>query len=254
MKPPGDEVDMRHRTRGHGLNWLRQTIAARVDIRLLVGFGAVMGAILGFGHIVEEMLEGDTDAFDRAVLLALRNRADPTHPIGPPWAADMVRDVTALGSFSVLGLIWLSLASYLLLVRRWGLATWITASIVGGSILNSLLKFGFDRPRQDIVPATAPVFTTSFPSGHAMEAAVVYLTVGVLLADLHGSRALKVFFLGVAMTLVIAVGVSRVYLGLHYPTDVLAGWCVGAAWAALCWSIALWLRRETPSRRPNTPV
>ena len=219
------------------------TIVGKLEARLLVVFLVVVGLALAFGHIVEEMLEGDSDAFDRILLLAFRNPTDLSDPIGPPWVEELVRDVTALGSFAVLSLITFSLVFYLLLIRYRAAAMWVTASIAGGLVLDNLLKLGFERPRQDIVPAVARVFTTSFPSGHAMEAAVVYLTVGLLLADLHPSKLLRAYFLSLAIALTIAVGTSRVYLGLHYPTDVLAGWCVGAAWALICWGVAQWLQR-----------
>jgi undecaprenyl-diphosphatase len=83
------------------------------------------------------------------------------------------------------------------------------------------------------VAPVARVFTSSFPSGHATLAAVTYLTLGGLMASLHSSRRLKFYFIGLAIILTVAIGLSRVYLGVHYPTDVLAGWCIGAAWAAL---------------------
>ena len=110
--------------------------------------------------------------------------------------------------------------------------------------LSTLLKIGFDRPRPDLVPHEAIVYTASFPSGHAMLAAVVYLTLGALLARVQPRRLLKLYLLGLAILLTVAVGASRVYLGVHWPTDVVAGWAVGAAWALLCWAAALWLQRQ----------
>ena len=97
--------------------------------------------------------------------------------------------------------------------------------------------------RPELVAPLARVFTSSFPSGHATLAAVTYLTLGALLASLHSSRRLKFYFIGLAVILTVAIGLSRVYLGVHYPTDVLAGWCIGAAWAALCWTLARWLQQ-----------
>ncbi len=117
----------------------------------------------------------------------------------------------------------------------------ILAAVVGGVLLSNALKLVFERPRPDIVAHAARVFTPSFPSGHATLSAITYLTLGALLAGLHSLR-FKLYFLGLAILLTIAVGISRIYLGVHYPTDVLAGWCIGAAWAAFCWSIFNWLQ------------
>jgi undecaprenyl-diphosphatase len=130
-------------------------------------------------------------------------------------------------------------------------ALWVAASVSGGVVLSNALKLAFERPRPDLVPHAARVFTTSFPSGHATLAAVSYLTLGALLASLHTSRRLRLYFILLAVILTLAIGVSRVYLGVHYPTDVLAGWCIGAAWAALCWIIALWLQNRGKIEPPN---
>jgi undecaprenyl-diphosphatase len=123
-------------------------------------------------------------------------------------------------------------------------AFWVLAAVGGGVLLSNLLKFTFERPRPGLVPHAVRVFTTSFPSGHATLSAITYLTLGALLASLHDSVRFKVYFLSLAILLTIAVGISRIYLGVHYPTDVLAGWCIGAAWAAFCWTIFRWLQRQ----------
>jgi undecaprenyl-diphosphatase len=149
--------------------------------------------------------------------------------------------VTALGSFAFLGLLTAAVAGYLLLVRQRALAVLIVAAAFGGMLLSTLLKLGFDRPRPD-VPHLARVFTASFPSGHATLSAVVFLTLGALLARAERKRRVKTYFVALAIFLTVAVGVSRVYLGVHYPSDVLAGWCLGTAWATLCWTAAVWLR------------
>jgi undecaprenyl-diphosphatase len=119
------------------------------------------------------------------------------------------------------------------------------ASVVGGSLLTNLLKGTFDRPRPDVVPHAVRVFTSSFPSGHAALSAVTYLSLGALLASEHSSYGIKTYFLSLALLLTIAVGLSRIYLGVHYPTDVLAGWCAGAAWAILCWLVWSWFKNRS---------
>ena len=200
--------------------------------------------VLAFGYIAEEILEGDLSAFDRNILIALRNPADLSDPVGPPWLEEAARDITGLGSYAVLGLIVGAVVIYLFAIRNREAALWVLVSIVGGTFLTNLLKAAFDRPRPDVVPHAVRVFTTSFPSGHAAMSAVAYLCLGALLASLHASRGMKIYFISVALVLTIAVGLTRVYLGIHYPTDVLAGWCFGAAWAILCWLIWVRLQRH----------
>jgi undecaprenyl-diphosphatase len=211
---------------------------------LLGGIFAAGLFLLAFGHIAEEVVEGDATRFDRTVLLALRNPADLADPIGPPWLEEAARDITGLGSYAVLGFLFLSVIAYLLLMQKRATALWVAISVLGGILLSNVLKQVFDRPRPNVVPAAVHVFTPSFPSGHAMLSAVTFLTLGALLASQHKSRRLKVFFLSLAILLTILVGVSRVYLGVHHPTDVLAGWCLGAAWAMLCFAVAVWLQRR----------
>jgi undecaprenyl-diphosphatase len=120
----------------------------------------------------------------------------------------------------------------------------LAVSVGGGTLLSTLLKLGFDRPRPDLVAHLVDVRTLSFPSGHAMLSAVTYLTIGVLVARVSPKRRIKVYVTAVALVLTLAIGLSRVYLGVHWPTDVLAGWSIGAAWAMACWLGAVFLQRR----------
>jgi undecaprenyl-diphosphatase len=192
----------------------------------------------GFIAILEEVSEGDTRAVDEAIILAFRVPGDPSDPIGPPWFEEAVRDVTALGSAPVLVIAVLAVVGFLALARAWRPAIFALAASGGGLILSSLLKYAVDRPRPDLVPHGNLVYTSSFPSGHSMMSAVVYLTLAALVTGLIQRKRLKGYALGVAMTLTLLVGVSRVYLGVHWPSDVLAGWAAGAAWALGCWMLA----------------
>ncbi|MGZ9151572.1 MAG: phosphatase PAP2 family protein [Nitrospira sp.] len=216
----------------------------RPEIWTLAAIFTIAGLILVFGHIAEEVAEGDATKFDQTVLLFFRSASDVSDPIGPPWLEEMARDITALGSYAVLTIIFFAVVTYLFMARQPATALWVATAVSGGVMLSNLLKFTFERPRPDVVPHAVRVFTTSFPSGHATLSAITYLTLGALLASLHESVRFKVYFLGLAILLTVAVGISRLYLGVHYPTDVLAGWCIGAAWAALCWTMFRWLQRQ----------
>ncbi len=212
------------------------------EIGPLVSLAALSFFAFAFVEIAGEVLEGDVATFDRALLLGLRDPNDLSDPIGPLWFEEAARDITGLGGYAVLTLVTISVVIYLLMVGKRGSALLVVAAVGGGLILSTLLKIGFERPRPDLVPHGARVSTASFPSGHAMLSAVTYLTLGALLARFQEKRRVKAFFLGFALVLTLLVGASRVYLGVHWPTDVLAGWCMGAAWAALCWFIALQLQ------------
>jgi len=219
----------------------------RHEVRLFLPLLLAAGGIWTFIELAEAMGEGETHAVDEAILLALRTSGDLADPIGPRWLDLTARDFTALGGIPVLVTLTLAAACYLLLVRKWGAALLVTLSTAGGILANGLLKDHFGRPRPDLVPHGVEVVTASFPSGHAMLSAVVYLTLGALLARVQPNRKLKAFILLTALMLTLLIGASRVYLGVHWPSDVAAGWAVGTAWATLCWGLAYLRRRETPS-------
>lgn len=197
-----------------------------------------------FAQLAEEVMEGGTRSFDTALLLAMRNPADTADPLGPPWMEEVMRDFTALGSIGVLALWTLAVLGYLLLQRQNRIALLVFVAVVGGQLLSTFLKLGFDRPRPDLVPHGAEVYTASFPSGHSMLSAVVYLTLGALLMRVQPKRRLKAYILVLMIGLTLVVGVSRVYLGVHWPTDVLAGWAAGATWALLCWLVMRRLQQQ----------
>jgi len=214
----------------------------RSNLPALLALLGIASALYGFAELSDDVLEGDTRAIDRAVLLWLRTPGDPSDPIGPTWLEEVARDVTSLGSRTVLTLITLSVASFLALTgRRWA-AGLVLVSIASGGALSMLLKQGFDRPRPDIVPHVIDVYNASYPSGHAMVATITYLTLAALLSRVQDTRRASAYVLGWGVMLSALIGVSRVYLGVHWPTDVLAGWCVGSAWALLCGFAALWLQ------------
>jgi undecaprenyl-diphosphatase len=224
---------------------------ARIELGLLLALLGLAGGTLGFVQIADEVVEGETEAFDRAVFLAFRHADNPSLAIGPAWLPEMARDITALGSFGVLSLVLLIVLGYLVLTAKRAAALLVLVAVVGGQIVSTLMKLGFERARPDLVPNAPQVFTASFPSGHAMLSAVTYLTIGALLMRVEADRRARIYVLGVAVILTLLVGLSRVYLGVHWPTDVLAGWSVGAAWAMLCWLVALWMQREGQIEPPR---
>jgi undecaprenyl-diphosphatase len=228
---------------------------ARRELALLAAIALAAASLVLFGQLTDEVLEGETHAFDEAVLLALRHTADPSEPLGPGWLEELMRDLTALGSLGVLSLVSLAAVGFLVLQGKRHLAVLVVVAVGGGMLVSTLTKLGFDRPRPDLVPHATRVYTASFPSGHAMMAAVTYLTLGALLARAQPLLRLKLYLIGLATTLTALVGISRIYLGVHWPTDVLAGWTLGAAWALGCWAIALWLqaRGRVESDAPVEP-
>lgn len=223
-----------------GWRWL----LGRVELRTLLTVGAIAGCLWVFLTVAEEVVEGSTHALDERLLLALRNPVDPTDPLGPPWVEELMRDITALGSFGILTAITASVAGFLWLSGDRRSMWFVIVSVGGGQALSSLAKHGFDRPRPDLVPHGMVTYTTSFPSGHSMMAAVTYLTLAAMVARVQPTAALRLYVLALAIVFVLAIGISRVYLGVHWPTDVLAGWTAGAGWALLCWLTATWIERR----------
>ncbi|MBB4236946.1 phosphatase PAP2 family protein [Rhizobium esperanzae] len=214
----------------------------------LITLACVAGGLFVLQRLTSEVLEGETFGFDKAILLALRHQGELGVPIGPAWLTHAVSDITSLGGVTVLTLMTVLVTVYLLLDRRWPIAIFVFSSVLSGWLASTLLKILIARPRPDIVPHLVEVSDLSFPSGHAMVSAVTYLTLGALLARTQRYRATRIFVIGAGVFLAVIIGLSRIYLGVHYPTDVLAGWCAGALWALGCWLIS---KRFVPSRAPD---
>lgn len=230
------------------LHNLRRLALSEIGAVIAMGIAA-LGAF-AFMAIADEALEGDTHAFDESILKALREPGDASNPIGPAWLADMMADLTALGGIAVLTLLVVGVVFYLLSVGKRGTALLVGGAVGSGAILSTLLKLGFDRPRPDLIAHLSHAYSSSFPSGHAMLSAVTYLTLGVLLARAHERRRTKIIVMTYGVTLTVLIGLSRIYLGVHWPTDVMAGWALGAAWAAVWWLIAWQLQRRGKIEQP----
>jgi len=249
---------------GSPLGGLRKA-GPRTRIETVVRNGLVAILILSgfwlFAELADRVVEGETHVLDRALLLEMRNPSDLSDPLGPLWVEEMFRDFSALGGPAVLTFLTLAAAGFLALERKWGSVVLLLVAVGGGVLLVTLLKLGFGRPRPDLVPHAVPVYTNSFPSGHSNLSAVTYLTLGGLLAQMDPRPWVRPYLLGLAVLLTLLVGTSRIYLGVHWPTDVLAGWIIGASWAMLCWAVAAWLEpagprgpkpgREEPPARPQ---
>ena len=223
-----------------------------MEFGLAVILSLAAAAAWAFVALAEEVMEGGTHAFDTAVLLALRAPGDPADPLGPPWMEELARDITALGGVGVLTLVTLAAAGFLWLQARGATAFYLLAAVGSGVALSNTAKTLYDRPRPDLVPHGAAVYTASFPSGHSMMAAVTWLTLAVLVATTFEQRRLRVYVVALAAAVTVAVGLSRVYLGVHWPTDVLAGWAAGGAWALACAALARVLSRGGAIEREDS--
>ena len=230
--------------------WLRLRLNEVGPLVALLGVSTLGYAFFALAH---EVGEGSTAALDRRILLALRNPANLADPIGPPWVEETMRDITGLGSVFTVLFITFAVSAYLALSGRRRIGLFVLAAVTGGELLSTVLKVFYQRPRPDLVPHGMEVFTASFPSGHATMSAIAYLTLATLIARVDRNRRVKALMLFLGVSTTILVGVSRVYLGVHWPSDVLAGWCIGAAWAALCWFVALQLQRRGEVEAPDPP-
>lgn len=227
------------------LSWIGQH-----ELAVLLSFILIVGGVLATTRIADEVVAGRTHEADTAILMALREGEDADNPLGPPWVEEMMRDITSLAGTGILILIVTAVTCFYLVQGRYKEMLVLLTAVVGAYLLSYTLKGLFDRPRPQFIPEGNYVYTASFPSGHALLAATTYLTLGIILSQLMPRRRLKAFVLLLAFFIMILVGFTRVYLGVHWPTDVLAGWMIGGVWALICWLVVRWLRRrgsvETP--------
>lgn len=221
----------------------------RIESEILVLFLIVSAAGFLLAWLGSEVLEGDKFALDRSILRGLRTPLDAAVPVGPHWLAAAMIDITALGSMTVLTLITVCAVGFLVALRKHATAMFVALAVISGALLSAGLKRYFFRARPEIVPHLVNVTSASFPSGHAMNSAFVYLTLATLLARAQQDRRVRIYLLAVAIILTLLVGISRVFLGVHWPTDVIAGWCAGAIWATICSLIEKALTSQHRSRR-----
>ena len=225
------------------------TVARAETAALTALFVAALG-VTAFVEIADDMTEADGQSFDRQVLSLMRPYADdPGRPWGPWWLKEAAADLTSLGGISVLGLFALIVVLFLLSQRKWLSSLLLVLGLTGGVMLSEGLKAVFERERPPQALQAVETINASFPSGHALLATVFYLSVAVMLTRAFPRRRFKIFVLGVGMVMALLVGLTRIYLGAHWATDVFAGWAVGSAWAMLLWLVAYGVARWQKRRR-----
>lgn len=234
---------------------LKGLVRGMRDMRLAslpIAVAAMFGVgVYAFLRIADEVAEAEFDQFDRWLLLAFRNPGDMSDPRGPAWLEEFMIELTALGGYPLLTLIVVAVAGFLVVSGRYGPAVYTVLSIVFGTAVSHGLKLVYDRPRPDLVEQLVTVHTPSFPSGHASMSAVVYLTLATVIVRFVDGWAVRAYVLWVALLLTVGIGVSRVYLGVHWPSDVAAGWAFGVSWACLAWLVVTGLRAWHRGQNPS---
>ena len=221
---------------------LRLLRFARAEIAALGAFLVFTLGVLIFIEVADEVTEVDGQAFDVAVLHWMQPVAGD--PRGPWWMKEAAADLTSLGGISVLGLFAIIAFNFLLMQRKRLSALLLVVGLAGGVALSEGLKTLFERERPPASFQAVDTLNASFPSGHALLSTVFYLSLGVLLTRAFPQRRMKSFVLGAAVTIALLIGLTRAYLGAHWASDVLAGWCAGTAWAMALWLVAYAVERR----------
>ena len=207
-------------------------------------FGILTLGVYAFIQIADEMAEGEIRNLDETLFLMLRVPGDPSRSLGPAWLQETALEVTAIGGYPLIMLTLAAVSGFFIVTRRYGAALYAVLSVGSGALLSQTLKQYYARPRPDLVAHLDTVHTASFPSGHALVTTVAYLTLAAIVVGYLETRRARAYVLAVAVLVAVMVGVSRVYLGVHWPSDVAAGWALGAAWASFTWLVVHMLQRR----------
>ena len=230
-------------TKGSRLTLIKDRLQ-NVEIKVLLTTLLIIISLWVFFIVANAVSAGTTQNLDVRIIEYFRNSGDNS-PAGPAWLPDAMKEITTLGGGTILTIIALIVFFYLRIQKKYPELYFMLAAVIGGTIISFGLKEIFGRERPDEVFRLVDVSSLSFPSGHSMMSAVVYLTLAVLVSRIQKQRKLKIYIITVAIFLSFIIGVSRVYLGVHYPTDVIGGWTIGIVWAALCWFIARYFEKKT---------
>jgi undecaprenyl-diphosphatase len=214
------------------------------EIKVLLILMTLFLSVLIFIEIGNQVTEGTTKQFDESIIKYFRLSDNISEPAGPSFLTEFMLDVTSLGGGTIITLITIFVLGFLILQKRYNTMWLVLAATIGGTLITLGLKEFYGRERPDLIYRLVDVSSLSFPSGHSMMSAVVYLTQAAIIGRIQKNRKIRIYILSVALFLTFIIGLSRVYLGVHYPTDVLGGWTIGLAWASFCWFVALYLERR----------
>ena len=210
--------------------------------------------LLSFVQIANAVVEGGQLSMDERLLLAMREEGSRTDPVGPTWLEEAMRDLTVLGGVVVVTLVTVVTLGFLLMLGEYRVALVVLLAVTTGGLASTLLKTAIGRPRPSVVEAVVTSGGLSFPSGHSLISAIIYPMLGALLTRVVPRRRAQAYIVGVSLSLTGVIGFSRVYLGVHYPSDVLAGWTLGLALSLLAWNALRRLqRRGLVESGPRTP-
>ena len=221
-----------------------QRLFAHMEARLLALWIALAGAAWAFLRVAGEFREGELTAFDTWVLLRLRHPNNPHQAIGPIWLTDGMRDITSLGSVTVLFFITAVAALILYFHNKKPHAAVLGAAVLLSQLSGDVLKNFYGRVRPAFAVYGTPPVSLSFPSGHSTTATTAYFLLATIAAGLETRTAVRILYFAIAALLALSIGFSRVFLGVHWPSDVMAGWCVGGFWALAAGSVLLELNKH----------